>query len=206
MGYRKALLFVAMLMLGGCYTQIRSPYARVDSPPLPSSYSQASAEQRFEYYRNYGQYELCDPYDFGHTQFYDSCLRWPYTRHINWYRYRVAWDHACWMSVYDRRWRWYSPVILTPYVVYQSPILDGEDEPQVVVHERPPIRRAGFEGAVPSADVIRTQNNQRTPTSTRSENNSDTSSKQTPEKKKEEDKEEKRTEKREERKKRGGMR
>jgi hypothetical protein len=121
----------------------------------------------------------------------------------------MAWAQACWISVYHPVWRRYPPRVLVPYVVYRSGVVAGENEAAVVVRQRPQRRQAGFEGAAPSAQAIRT-NHVNTPSVTQSQPGSGTSSKQTADKKEEgkkkKEKEEKREEKRDDRKKRGGMR
>jgi len=163
--------------------------------------------QRFEYYHNYGRDRIYDPYDFSNIDFYESNMQWIYTRRTpHWYRHDLIWDQACWVSVYRPQWRRYSPVVLMPYVVYHSPILN-DDTPKVVVQKRPQIRQTGFEGTPSSGEMIRTNHVNTRPQEASPSSNSGSSSKQaTTEKKKEEEKEEKRTEKRDERKKRGGMR
>jgi len=189
----------------GCYTQIRSPLE--DTAVSSSAQMSDTVVQRFEYYHNYGRDRIYDPYDFSNIDFYESNMQWIYTRRTpHWYRHDLIWDQACWVSVYRPQWRRYSPVVLMPYVVYHSPILN-DDTPKVVVQKRPQIRQTGFEGTPSSGEMIRTNHVNTRPQEASPSSNSGSSSKQaTTEKKKEEEKEEKRTEKRDERKKRGGMR
>ncbi|MDA0710311.1 MAG: hypothetical protein O3B73_08885 [bacterium] len=210
---RTLLLFVFVCVTSGCYTQMRPPMGAFGAPekgdePFEGTRPDVDG-QRFEYYRNYGRYDLYDPYDFGINRPYAAYGQWPYAGRNTLYRYSMAWDQACWISVYDRQWRWYSPAVLLPYVVYRSPVASGESPAQLLARQRPQVRRAGFEGAAPSAGAIRV-NPVSTPPPPEQTTTPETSGKQTPaqqdDKKEEEDKEKKREEKRDERKKRGGMR
>ncbi len=208
-------LFLITFVMGGCYTQVRSPMERAEAQSRVENPSDVVSVQRFEYYHHYGRNELRDPYNFRTLQAYqpyEPYLQWPYyTRTPTWHRYQLAWDQACWNSVYHPQWRRYPPRVLIPYVVYGSSVVsrDRDNEPEVVVRRRPQVRQGGFEGASPSAQAIRT-NSVNTPSVRERPPSSGTSSKQTTEKKeekkKEETKEEKREEKRAEGKKRGGMR
>ena len=190
----------------GCYTQVRSP---LDHTEVASSAEVPNTViHRFEYYQGYGRDRIYDPYDFSNIDFYESNMQWLYPRRTPyWYRHDLIWDQACWVSVYHPQWRRYAPVVLMPYVVYHSPILNDQT-PQVAVRKRPQVRQTGFEGTPSSGEMIRTNHvNTRPETVASPSASSDSSSKQaTTEKKKEEEKKEKRDEKRDERKKRGGMR
>ena len=208
MTFYARVISICLISFGasGCYTQIRSP---LDGGEVSSSAQMSdTVVQRFEYYHYYGRDRIYDPYDFRNIDFYESNMQWIYSRRTpHWYRHDLIWDQACWVSVYRPQWRRYSPVVLMPYVVYHSPILN-DDTPKVVVQKRPQIRQRGFEGTPSSGEMIRTNHvNTRPETQASPSSNADSSSKQaTTEKKKEEEKEEKRTENRDERKKRGGMR
>lgn len=196
----------------GCYTQVRSPLEREMVSRSGDWHPQGEVPdvvvQRFEYYHHYNRHDIYNPHHFGRRHYYDSQIDWLYTRRPYWYQNQIAWNHACWISVYHPTWRRYPPAVLMPYVIHRSPILVSNDEAQEVVNKRPQRRRAGIEGSPSSAEAIRTNSvNTRPRTQTQPQPSSDTSSKQaTPEKKKEEEKEEKRTEKRKTRTKRGGMR
>ena len=199
-------------VVSGCYTQIRSPLegdrASQSSKWNPQGDVPDVVVQRFEYYHNYNRHPMYHPYHFDRYHYYDSPIDWLYTRRPHWYQNQIAWNYACWISVYHPTWRRYPPAVLIPYVVHRSPILVSNDEPRPVVNKRPQRRRSGIDGRPTSAEAIRTNSvNTRPRTETQPQPRTETSRKQTTtEKKKEEEKEEKRTEKRSERKRRGGMR
>ncbi|MBT4137142.1 MAG: hypothetical protein HOE48_04460 [Candidatus Latescibacteria bacterium] len=211
---------LVVFSVSGCYTQVRSPLEREKALSRSESDMQGSmpsvAMQRFEYYQDYGRTHIHDPYDFGRAypyRYYDSFddnMYWLYrSRSPRWYTSQIAWNQACWVSVYHPTWRRYPPAILLPHIVYRSPILGGHQVPEVAVRKRPrPNPRQTFtEGQPSSAGAIRTNSvNTRPKTQTRPQPSSGTSSKQTTTEKKKEEKEEKREKKREKGKKRGGMR
>jgi len=208
---RNISICLILFVFGGCYTQIRSPQERLAIDTTPSyDDTPDMVVQRFEYYYNYGRNEICDPYEFSSVRYRDSCIRWPYTRHINWNRHSVAWNYACWMSVYDRTWQGCSPVYITPHVVYRSPVIYQEivqvPKQEIVIPRVNPRTDGSMSGGAPPPPPHVIREPIRRPSTSSSNSGSSTSQKQATDEKKEKDKEEKREEKRTERKKRGGMR
>ncbi|MBT3602896.1 MAG: hypothetical protein HN521_07500, partial [Candidatus Latescibacteria bacterium] len=139
---------LVVFSVSGCYTQVRSPLEREKALSRSESDMQGSmpsvAMQRFEYYQDYGRTHIHDPYDFGRAypyRYYDSFddnMYWLYrSRSPRWYTSQIAWNQACWVSVYHPTWRRYPPAILLPHIVYRSPILGGHQVPEVAVRKRP---------------------------------------------------------------------
>jgi len=114
-GNKRALLTVlfslGLLLLAGCYTQVKL-FTRVsEEPPAAQEQEERVApEYHYYYYYHYGP-GWDEPYWFRSRFYWPSYLRWrSYWDYWDWcetyYWYEPCWDDLYWVRVYHS---WYSP-------------------------------------------------------------------------------------------------
>ena len=213
---RRALLpGLAILALGGCYTQLDPP-GMDRSEDMPPQVSQlVPAEEAYTVYLYHlDARRFHDPFDLYRMGFRDP---WGFSSsfHRSYRRYADPFYTPYSHSVRNS-WRWYGgPVIWSPIgVLVDSRWRTRPDPlPMPLPHARPRIRRSGFEGPPESAADVR----QTVPTTTYTPRSTPRPSASTPapqeapkqtQKKKEEEEssKEKREEKRKDQRRREGMR